>query len=188
MGKINMRAQAKIKQHNTQIISHREIFIKNNHDYSSEVKLFKIAAKMEKEKLPNIFIVNAIKTALEFEGVSDLLNLWSEEDEKNEKKEIISDIQDMIDACNQKETPEEMYVKFNDLEAIANNIRAFKDSLYQKVMRQGGISKLAALTEIPQPSLSRFFNSNAMPRRATVLKIAKALNLDEIKIDVLWLR
>jgi len=164
-----MTAQAKAKQHQT--ISHGKIFIKNNHDYSHEVKLFKIAAQMEKDKISNIFIVTAIKTALEFEGVADLLNLWSEEDEQNEKKEIISDIQDMIDACNQKKTSEEVYVKFNDLDAIANNIRAFKDSLYQKVMEQGGISKLAELTGIPQPSLSRFFNSNAMPRRATVLKI-----------------
>jgi DNA-binding phage protein len=186
MGETNMKAQLKITQHQT--ISHGKIFIRNNHDYSNEVKLFKIAAQMEKEKLPNIFIVTAIKTALEFEGVADLLNLWFEEDEKNEKEEIISDIQDMIDARNQKEASEEIYVKFNDLDAIANNIRAFKDSLYQKVMEQGGISKLAELTEIPQPSLSRFFNSNAMPRRATVLKIAKALNLDEIKIDILWCR
>jgi DNA-binding phage protein len=186
MGETNMTAQAKTKQHNT--ISHGKKFIRNNHDYSNEVKLFKIATQMEKEKLPNIFIVNAIKTALEFEGVADLLKLWSEENDNNEKEEIISDIQDMIDACNQKETSEEMYIKFNDLDAIANNIRAFKDSLYQKVMEQGGISKLAELTGIPQPSLSRFFNSNAMPRRATVLKIAKALNLDEIKIDILWCR
>jgi DNA-binding phage protein len=181
-----MTAQPKIKQHQT--ISHRKILIKSNHDYSNEVNLFKLATKMEKEKLPNIFIVTAIKTALEFEGVADLLHLWSEEDEKNEKEEIISDIQDMIDTCNQKKAAEEIYIKFNDLEAIANNIRAFKDSLYQKVMEQGGISKLAELTAIPQPSLSRFFNSNAMPRRATVFKIAKALNLDEIKIDILWCR
>lgn len=186
MGETNMTAQTKTKQQNT--ISHGKIFIRNNPDYSNQVKLFKIATQMEKEKLPNIFIVNAIKTALEFEGVADLLKLWSEEDERNEKKEIISDIQDMIDACGQKEKPEEIYVKFNDLDAIAKNIRAFKDSLYQKVMEQCGISKLAELTEIPQPSLSRFFNSSAMPRRATVLKIAKALNLDKIKIDILWCR
>jgi DNA-binding phage protein len=186
MGETNMTAQAKAKRQHT--ISHRKILIRNNHDYSKEVKLFKIAAQMEKVKLPNIFIVTAIKTALEFEGIADLLSLWSEEDEKNEKEEIISDIQDMIDACNQKETSEEIYVKFNDLDAIANNVRAFKDSLYQKVMGHGGISKLAEQTGIPQPSLSRFFNSNAMPRRATVLKIAKALNLDEIKIDILWCR
>ncbi len=82
-----MTTQTKTKQHQT--ISHK--------------KIFKIAAQMEKEKLPSIFIVTAIKTALEFEGVADLLNLWSEENEQNEKEEIISDIQDMIDACNQQE-------------------------------------------------------------------------------------
>lgn len=179
-----MTAQAKKQQHQT--MSRGKMVIRNNHDYSNQIKLFKIAIQMEKEKLPTIFIVNAVKTALEFEGVADLLSLWSEENNKNEKEEIISDIQDMIDACNQKEKSTEMHIKFNDLNAIANNIRAFKDSLYQKVMERGGISKLAELTGIPQPSLSRFFNSNAMPRRATVLKIAKALNLDEIKIDVLW--
>jgi len=160
--------------------------VRNNHDYSNEVTLFKIASQMEKAKLPSSFIVNAIKTALEFEGVADLLKLWSEETDKNEKEEIVSDIQDMIDACSQKKLSKAIYVKFNDLDAIAHNIRAFKDSLYQKVMKQGGISKLAELTGIPQPSLSRFFNSNAMPRRSTVLKIAKALNLDELKIDKLW--
>ena len=165
-----------------------KIFIKNNDDYAKQMKLFKVAIQMEKEKLPSIFIISAIKTALQFEGVADLLNLWFEEDEENEKEAIISDIQDMIDVCNQNEKSEEIYVKFNDLDTIANNIRAFKDSLYQKVMEQGGISKLAELTGMPQPSLSRFFNSSAMPRRATVLKIAKALNLDEIKIDILWCR
>ncbi len=114
------------------------------------------------------------------------MHLWADEKDHEEKKEIIADIQDMIDACEQKEKFEEMYIKFNDLEAIAKNIRAFKDSLYQMVMERGGISKLSELTGIPQPSLSRFFNSNAMPRRATVLKIAKALNLDEIKLDIMW--
>ena len=79
-----------------------------------------------------------------------------------------------------------MYIKFNDLDAIAKNIRAFKDSLYQEVMKNGGISKLAELTGIPQPSLSRFFNSNAMPRRSTVLTIAKALNLEGLAIDMKW--
>src|SRR5438067_65235 len=114
-----MTAQAKSKQY--QIISQKKILLRNNHDYANEVKLFKIAAQMEKEKLPNVFIVNAIKTALEFEGVADLLTLWSEENEKNEKEEIISDIQDMIDACSQGKSSKEIYVKFNDLDAIAND-------------------------------------------------------------------
>jgi len=92
----------------------------------------------------------------------------------------------MIDECVPKEKTEEIYVKFNDLDAIASNIRAFKDSLLQMVVERGGITKLSELTGMPQPSLSRFFNSNAMPQRSTVLKIAKALDLGEIKMDILW--
>lgn len=77
-------------------------------------------------------------------------------------------------------------IKFNDLEAIAKDIRGFKDSLYQEVVKRGGVSKLSELTGIPQPFLSRFFNSNSMPRRSTVLAIAKALDLDGLAIDVKW--
>src|SRR5437016_3228533 len=106
---------------------------------------------MKKLGLADAFIVSAVKTALEFEGVADLMHLWVEEKDSQEKEEIIADIQDMIDACAQKEKTEEIYIKFNDLSAIAKNIRAFKDSLYQMVMERGGISKLAELTGIPQP-------------------------------------
>lgn len=161
--------------------------IANNHALSAaQVKLFAIAVKMKKAELADAFIVNAVRTALEFEGVADLMTLWANEKDSEERDAIIADIHEMIDACQQKEKSEEMYIKFNDLDAIAKDIRAFKDSLYQEVMKRGGISKLSELTGIPQPSLSRFFNSNAMPRRATVLKIAKALDLDEIKMDILW--
>jgi len=153
---------------------------------SEQVKLFEIAIKMKKSGLSDNFITNSVQTALKFEGVADLMNLWLDENDKKERDAIVADIQDMIDACSQKEKSEEIYIKFNDLEAIAKNIRAFKDSLYQEVMKRGGISKLSELTEIPQPSLSRFFNSNAMPRRDTVLRIAKALDLNELRIDILW--
>ena len=153
---------------------------------AEQVKLFAIAVKMKKTGLADSFIVEAVRTALEFEGVADLMNLWMGEEDKKVRDEIVADIQEMIDECAPKEKVEEIYVKFNDLDAIAKNIRAFKDSLLQMVVARGGISKLSELTGIPQPSLSRFFNSDAMPRRATVLKIAKALDLGEIKMDILW--
>lgn len=151
-----------------------------------QVELFAIAVKMKKAGLSDSFIVNAVQTALQFEGVADLMHLWVGEKDSEERDEIISDIQDMVDASRQKEKSEEMYIKFNDLDAIAKDIRAFKDSLYQIVVARGGISRLSELTGIPQPSLSRFFNSNAMPRRSTVLAIAKALDLDGLTIDVKW--
>ncbi len=52
--------------------------------------------------LQEIFIVNAVRVALDFDGVADLMKLWAKESEKQEREEIIADIQDMIDACTQK--------------------------------------------------------------------------------------
>ena len=153
-----------------------------------QVGLFEIAHLMKEAKLPEEFIAGAIRTALEFEGVADLVNLWANESDQTERDEIIADIQDLIDDCSQSEKQEFAYVRFNDLEAIAKDIRAFKDSLLEIVVEEGGMTHLAELTDIPQPSLSRFFNSNSMPRRSTLLKIAKALRLDAVKIATRWAR
>ncbi len=180
-----MTAQTQRKHHKV----HNKSHVRNDLSETAssvEMKLFSIAVQMKKVGLSDSFIVSAVRTALAFEGVADLMHLWASEKDKKERDEIVADIQDTIDACSQKEKSEEMYIKFNDLEAIAKDIRAFKDSLYQEVMKRGGISKLAEITGIPQPSLSRFFSSNAMPRRSTVLAIAKALNLNGLKIDMKW--
>lgn len=80
------------------------------------------------------------------------------------------------------EKVEDVYVRFDDLDRIASDVRKFKDSLRALVEARGGIGKLAELTAIPQPSLSRFFNTAAMPRRTTLYKIARALNLSQVQI------
>lgn len=153
---------------------------------SAQIELFVIAVKMKKSGLSDSFIVSAVQIALNLEGAADLMHLWMSEKDTAEREEIIVDIQDLIDASKQTEINAETYIKFNDLDAIAKDIRAFKDSLYQVVIARGGINKLAEITGIPQPSLSRFFNSNAMPRRSTVMCIAKALDLHEIKLEKRW--
>jgi DNA-binding phage protein len=100
----------------------------------------------------------------------------------------VADIQKMIQDCEQQDQKEAPYIRFNDLEAVGKNIRAFKDSLLHTVTENGGIKHLSELTHIPQPSLSRFFNSASMPHRSTLLKIAKALKLDAVKIATEWAR
>ena len=153
-----------------------------------QVELFEIGALMNQEKLPEDFIASAVRTAMEFEGVYDLMKMWEKETDAAERSEIVADIQDMIDDCDQQDKTEAPYVKFNDLDGIAKNIRAFKDGLLQIVTQNGGLKRLSEMTLIPQPSLSRFFNSTSMPRRATLLKIAKALKLDAVKIATEWSR
>lgn len=182
-----MTAQTQAKHSTHKVMQKKSVMSKTSSSiFSAQVELFAIAIKMKKAGLADSFIVNTVQTAFQLEGVADLMHLWANEKDREERDEIIADIEDLIQASQQKEKSEEIYIKFNDLDTIAKNIRVFKDSLYQEVIQRGGMSKLAELTGIPQPSLSRFFNSNAMPQRATVLKIAKALDLDEIKMDILW--
>lgn len=148
-----------------------------------EMKLFEIALEMKKNGLSDEFITEAIKTALHYEGVAELVELWDQETDVSERNEIIADLQEMIEACACTGISEYSYIKFNDLETIAKHIRQFKDNLLALVSEAGGLKMLSEKTKIPQPSLSRFFNSNAMPQRATLLKIAKALQITEVKID-----
>jgi len=152
-----------------------------------QVKLFQLAKQMKEAKLSDEFIASAIRIALEYEGVADLIVLWSKEKDPKERDEIIADIQELIDDCAVQEKTELTSIKFNDLDAIAKNIRQFKDNLLAIVDQQGGLKRLAQLTGIPQPSLSRFFNTDAMPRRTTLLKIAKALRVKDIKVTEDWL-
>src|SRR5437870_4693743 len=77
----------------------------------SKIVLFEIALEMKKAGLPKVFIVDVVRAALDFEGISDLMKLWRDEEDQKEKNEIVADIQDMLDACLQKEKIEEFYVK-----------------------------------------------------------------------------
>ncbi len=156
------------------------------HRPETNVELYTIAHEMQKNGLSADFIDQAIQTALSYEGVADLIRLWASETNCDERTEIIADIQEMIDECRQQTTEEYPYIKFNDLKTIARDIRSFKDSLLLIVNERGGISHLSLLTGIPQPSLSRFFNSNSMPHRSTLLKIAQALHLDAVTLSTPW--
>lgn len=153
-----------------------------------EMELYEIAVKMKASNLSLTFITHAVRTAIKFEGVYDLMKFWDEESDSKEREEIVADIQDMIDDCSQHEKLEAPYIRFDDIDKIAQNIRVFKDNLRLIVDNNGGIKNLSELSGIPQPSLSRFFTSNTMPKRITLLKIAKALNLSAVEIATEWTR
>lgn len=155
-------------------------------DYQME--MIEVGHKMKQEGLPPAFITAAVQTAFEFEGVYNLMKMWAEETDSEEKDETVAEIQNLVDDCAQKDTVEGVYVRFDDLDAIAKNIRSFKDGLRAIVDQNGGIGALSTSTGIPQPSLSRFFSTASMPRRTTLLKIAKALKLSQIQIATEWSR
>ena len=153
-----------------------------------KVKVYTIAAMMNQFGLSATFVERAVSLAVEYEGMFDLLELWSEELNTRDKHEIEADMQEMIDEHEEapKSALKKPYVQFDDLDLIAKDVMKFKNGLRKTVDRWGGISKLAAATGIPQPSLSRFFNSATMPRRATLYKIADALQLSEVELVSDW--
>ena len=144
-----------------------------------KVNLYQIASLMKQEGLSDIFISSAVEIGLYYEGIYDLFELWANENDTKERNNIIADIQEDIDEYEEqpKKPVRRPYIKYSDLGLIAKDVRGLKEHLKTLVDNWGGISQLSRVTKIPQPSLSRFFNSNSMPRRTTLYKIANALNL-----------
>jgi DNA-binding phage protein len=144
-------------------------------------EIAKIVLKMEQEAdLSQEFVFQLFCFAQKYEGIADLLHFWMHESDQNEKNEIIADLQDEIEEFQNPEIVKPArYIHFDNLELIAKNVMEFKKALRIEIDRWGGISKLSKETGIPVPSLSRFLNTPSLPRRITLEKIAKALNLKE---------
>lgn len=147
--------------------------------------IFGIAMRMRAAGLSLSFVSSAALMALEFEGTFDLMLLWDRESDQKERDEIVADIQDEIDSW--KESPSEHVnvskINFDELDEHVEKIVDFKKGLRRLVDQWGGIQKLAEATGMPQPSLSRFFNSASLPRKITLLKIRDALLPPEISED-----
>ena len=66
-----------------------------------QVDLFEVGTEMRQCGLPDTFVADAIRTAMEFDGVRELVMIWHDEAEAAERAEVIADIQGMIDDCRQ---------------------------------------------------------------------------------------
>jgi DNA-binding phage protein len=153
-----------------------------------QMKVYEIALAMRANGVDTTFITQCVRHALEYQGTHDLMVLWRKSKSKKDRSEIIADLQDELDIHTEKPLvpTKKPNVRFDDLEAIAKNVEGYKKNLRRLVDQKGGISVLAKKTGIPQPSLSRFFNSVALPRRTTLYKIAGALGLSEDQVITDW--
>ena len=122
----------------------------NTHHYlhaTQQVKLFEVAGRMQQAGLSDEFIAKATRLGLEYEGIADLIELWDRESDQSERDELISDIQDLLNDCSQSNREEMPYIKFSDLDSVAKDIRAFKDSLLEIVEENGGLKLLSEYTQ-----------------------------------------
>jgi DNA-binding phage protein len=142
-----------------------------------KIFVFKIAVKMQEEGLSASFIEQAVELASLYEGAYELMKLWFEESEQQEKDEIIADLQEEIDS--KRESHNRIYkaakINFDDLDQNIDQVRLFKQELRGIVDMCGGVGKVAEVSGIPQPSLSRFFSSGSFPRNTTIYRIIEAL-------------
>lgn len=154
----------------------------------NDLHVLDILNAMRHRGLESAFIRSLMENCQHYEGIKDLMEMWFEENDSNERDRIVADLQESLDDIESApQKPERRpYLRFDDLEEIRNDVVAFKERLRSEVDRQGGISELARKTGIPQSSLSRLFSSTSMPRRTTLFKIAKALNLPETVIGFKW--
>jgi DNA-binding phage protein len=166
-----------------------------NHAYASpenqenDFHILDIFNEMRHSGIERTFIFALMENCQKYEGIRDLMEMWFDEATLRERDKIIADLQDCLDDLNNPSYQSEKQqsdFQARDLNEIRKDIVQFKQYLREEVDRQGGISKLARRTGIPQPSLSRFFSSSCMPRRTTLYKIAKALNLPESIVGFKW--
>jgi hypothetical protein len=69
--------------------------------YDIQAEAIEIGNQMIAAKLPNSFVVEAVKTAFEFKGVFNLMKMWAEEADPDERDETIAEIQGLIDERRQ---------------------------------------------------------------------------------------
>ncbi len=149
-----------------------------------------ILNEMRRVGLESTFICLLMENCQRYEGIRDLMEIWLETTDIKERAKIIVDLQECLDdILDAPQKPEEKpFLHFDDLAKAKTEIIEYKKQLREEVDRQGGISELSRKTGLPQPSLSRFFSSSSMPRRTTLYKIAKALNLPESAVGFKWSR
>lgn len=156
-----------------------------------KVEVYGVATTMKHAGLPDRFIQAAVEVASEYEGAYDLMVLWRDTDDEEARADIVHDLQEAIDEREEQQpdrVEEKPYIHFDRLGDVAGKVIDFKRRLRAKVDAWGGVSRLSRETGIPQPSLSRFFNSASMPRRVTLYRIARALDLPENEIVTDWIR
>jgi DNA-binding phage protein len=162
----------------------------NSDNVDQFIILGEIANSMLATGISREFVASIIMLAFRYEGVYDLMVMWSTETDSELKDEIIADLQEEIDESSKIILPKHLekkdYFHFDNLDEIAKNIMAFKKNLKAEIERWGGVTKLAKETGIPQASLSRLLNSPSLPRRSTLEKIAKAMNLQESYLLSQW--
>ncbi len=137
----------------------------------------------------NDFLVTVLELSRTQTPFYKMLQLWSES-ASHEREEIMADLEEMVEEFqNRPTTPVELpYVSMDKLSSIANKVVEYKKFLKERVAKHGGVSAVTKKCKMSQPSLSRFLNSASLPRKTTLEKLAKALELTQKEMTFEWIK
>jgi hypothetical protein len=151
------------------------------------LKAAEYAMKMKQEGIPSLFIGQALVLARVDQGAYELMELWAESDSSSNKDELIADLQELLDDHRELSGVKTAGpIPGGAIESVSTKIAQHKRKLRNLIDQRGGVTKAARLTGIPQPSLSRMLNSGSMPRKSTLHRIARGLEIDESEIVAEW--
>src|SRR5690606_13947732 len=138
--------------------------------------------------MPDEFLVLLDRHARASRPIFRMARVWLGEADGDERDETIAHLQEMLDELAD-EPSEAADVDFDTLERkVLPSVLEHRKRLRELVERHGGVSDVARRAGIPQPSLSRMLNDASRPRRATLYKIARALDVEESDVIGEWVR
>jgi DNA-binding phage protein len=139
-----------------------------------EIKV--IGVEMVDAGLPSAFVLRVLELARESEGVEDLVHLWAEAPDADERREVEAALQGAIED-REPGGPAIEVTSAGGAERLLEQRRRHKEHLRRLVEASGGVSAVARRAGMPQPSLSRLLNAMSELRPATLGRLADALGL-----------
>jgi hypothetical protein len=148
------------------------------------LKAARYAVRMENEGHPSEFVSRVLRLAQSDQGVFELMELWAEADAQEERDKLVVALEEAIadEGDLQDGTQRRPKIPFDTFDEVTRRILEHKRRLRELIDRHGGVSEVARKSGIPQPSLSRMLSSGSMPRRTTLYRIARALDVAESEI------
>lgn len=138
--------------------------------------IVEIGNEMVVAGLPAAFVLRVLELAGESEGVEDLVRLWAEAPDSDEREEVEAELHEALED-REGGARDLRIASAEQADRLLATRLAWKQHLRKLVEDRGGVSAVARRAEMPQPSLSRLLNTPSEPRPATLARLATAMEL-----------
>lgn len=137
----------------------------------------RVAMAMVDSGLPFEFGLQVVAVARETDAILELASMWEAETDAAERDETIVALQRLLDDYEQPVRAGQGLADEAEADVWADQIAKWKLRLRGRVDAAGGVSAVARLANMPQPSLSRILHDFSVPRHATLVKLAQVLGV-----------